>query len=774
MRRAAALLACGMVLVLASGGLASSGNPDVQLLSASITFGGETCTIDNLPEVAVHWPGCEADEATASCAPTVFPGEVIRIAPEIVCLAAESPFNVRFSWRRQDAASDCGFLVLPFDPSDSPLEIQAEMNTTGLAPGCYVVTVWADSENVVFETDELNNRLVFSVRIDAPQPNLHPNALRVSTVSPIERGETFMLHAEVLNIGLADAGPFAVHFLSAPADSDIELCGGTLIQYVKDGAVQRWVDVIGADGSAACPLSPGQNPLGPWAHLGTVHVEGLARDDARLVSISVDTDEEELFPDENETYIVQVLVDPGLCTVEVLSASDDSTGDAVSQTEQVLPGGAVHESFESDNCLATSFRLDENWKRRPELRPISLHLTPPSPIEWRSSSIAAVTVENTGGSVPTSVMQLHFYYRSKGGSDAGWRRLETYEVGRPDERVAIELDSEPGIEQGRNTVSRSVRLHFDSDPGAYELKVLVDAEDDEREQNDDNNELSIGFTIIGSELHPRGLSMASRRISQGDSVAVSVDVENTGKKDVADFTVGFFVDGARMDTFYYFADDANRLAEGESAMVTGFIDTTDLPVGEHILRVVVDPDDRIPEIDEANNEISASLNIEPPMGRKPELQVEQVAIGSDSGSSSLAPAVIQATVINRGDLAAEGVSVDLLTCVDCVSCLSGGFDQAVGDSQSYWIDRENRTKRCLCLRRLDHQQWPGICGLVPGRLPVDGPVWCRPSLGDQARRQSQRRAVDFDPILGGYAPFPAWTASGDCPSGCQRQGQRGE
>ena len=663
---------------------------DVQLCSIEVGFGEAICRIPEDPGScssqgeAVYCSACVGADAR-TCSPQILPGEEVRITPNIVATREQDSsdevlvVDVRVSWRRQDKTVECGYLAAEIDPAGEPIVVSVD--STGLAPGCYIFTVWADPEGKVSGDDESDNRLSFCVLIEDPRPNLHPTSLRTTQPSPIEQGEALLLQTEILNTGRAPAGPFTVFFVAA--SSSLPPCG--------------YVD-LGWEESETMEI------------LGSVNVSGLERDENTVLSLPIDTMSLE------GTLAIQAMIDP---IVQGIGSASD-----------VAEGNAVDESEETDNCVSTLITIAENPRRLPELHPISLTLEPESPLAWGTSTVATVTITNSGGSAPFSSMDepvdpeqafvgLSFSYRPRGDSEAQWRRLETYQVGQPTETTELRVPpSELGIEEDNNTAIRSVRLRFDQSdpnsvkPGEYELRVIVDPPGPGqmtgvvREQDETNNSLIIAFTIFGAELHPTSLE-ASGPVEQGDTIAVLADIVNTGDREEGSFTVGFYIDAARMDTFFY--SEATGLETGDVATARGFIDTSDLLVGTHTLRVIVDPENQIAEVDEANNEISMQVEIRAPLARSPELLVEAVTIGDGFGNLPMSEeGRVRATISNRGNLTAEQVpvgfflarsSVNLLNsntwpklASDLVPCLgseaTGQSDPcSVSDAAWQWIPR---------------------------------------------------------------------------------------
>ena len=596
-----------------------------------------------------------ADACASSCSdgsshaadlwPTVRVGETVfwDIAGENLGENVSEACMLRVSWRRQDKQSECGFAEVEIPPiapgrttGSAPFEpARVYLDTADLAPGCYIVTVFIDSESVVPEIREDDNRVSVCMIVEPGLPNLHPKALILRPTSPVETGETLVASVEIENNGTAAAGQFTVVLWHAAGP---EMGGSPLC--------------LTSSTVPAC----GENPD---LCLGTIRVDGLDRDRSIVVSIpfnsrSIDADIDD---EQGRTYTLQAQIVPA----------------------QVLDGSGTplfREEYDSDNSIATSITVRPNLRQLPDLRPTSLSISPQSPLAHGSETIATVGVENVGGSRTTAQVAIRLEYRERGSSKWHDFQLRCGSDGTEcNENVdTISTGTALDIEEGVSSALVQLRLRFDNvvsggaasgttgrslEPGEYELRAVVDPLGAENERDENNNVIVIGFTIQGAELHPLGLTLSSSSVVQGDDVAVSVPIENSGTKSESFVTVGFYVDGTRMDTFYYAANGTGDLGTDERFSARGYVDTTDLPVGEHVLRAVVDPDNEIPEVDDANNEVSVRFYVDGPQPRRPELVVEEAEIPRVATIGGAVSGRLSCTVANRGNLPAEGISVGL-------------------------------------------------------------------------------------------------------------------
>lgn len=365
---------------------------------------------------------------------------------------------------------------------------------------------------------------------------------------------------------------------------------------------------------------------GSWTSFGLALVPGLGRDGHLELERTLDTSALELDPQADLTsFEIEVVVDPP----------------TASQAE-----GAVAEQDDHNNEIIASLGVIPSKLDLSELHPLSITFNRDLPLEWGRNITATATVINTGGRKAEQI-EVAFYYRRLGAGE--WKEFATDTI------------SSLGIEESDNSDTASGKLDVPGlglQPGSYEVKAAIDPNKTIDEQNEANNELVAAFSVQGSELHPLSLELGAAPVHQGDTITVASQIENTGGKAAQSFTVGFFIDDLRFDTFYY--EDEEGLRENEAVKAQGTLETADLPPGEYTLRVVVDPDDHIPEPDEANNVISAPLTILPPQPRLAELHPTKLRLDPPSPVRRGRTVHVTATVWNTGNIDAGHFQVKLI------------------------------------------------------------------------------------------------------------------
>ncbi len=515
---------------------------------------------------------------------------------------------VQMACRRSDLESDCLLERKTVDIIDSSPQLGSfTVDTSGLSPGEYEITVRLDPDRVLPETDAARDRRTATLIVRTPLPDLVPIQLSVRPHSSIEASSTVVFSARIENTGAASASAFRV------------LCEIALVE-------------------------------GEWTMVGSTEVPGLERD--RQVDVS--------FP-----YTATQLGSHGLrVRVELKDPSDSERG--------------FRERDEENNTLMTSFSVVSNARRLPDLRPTFVTLSPSSPLEWQENATATVVIVNSGGAATEEGVQVAFQYRRIGAGEADWQDLKDPQRLKDDAVSACSpsnwqwavrpaaSEADPlSIETGRNTRSLSVLIDFAEHqkprvcdgqeipprilPGEYELKVIVDPLGSIPEQDKQNNELIIGFSILGSDLQAESLELSRSSVERGTDVIVQATIRNTGARTAEAFTVGFFVGARRLDTFFY---SGTGLSENETVAVQGVLRTHDLTEGTHLVRVMLDPEGQLYEGDTSNNTISAPLEILGLPTRRAELFVDRIEFSPPTPIPPDRPFSVRTAVNNSGDLAA--------------------------------------------------------------------------------------------------------------------------
>jgi len=566
-------------------------------------------------------------------------GDVFRLDVEVKADgqgALEEDPLVELSLRRQDKPEAC-ITELALVPAaeladDGSHVVSFRIDTVGLSGGDYEVVATITWDGV--EPSMLDNRKALGfVRIADPRPELHPVGLSTDPAIPLQWEETGMLHTTIANTGRLAAGPFHVVF---------ELRPNALLPL--DGVPSR-SDASG-DGAEE------QSSTCGWIRIASRLVPGLARNEETRVSAALDV-----------AAVLGTAVDAcNQLNVENLREYA-VTFDVNVRVEYPAPGAEepVGELDPSNNAISGSWKVVPSELGKPDLVPLYVTFDEDLPLNWDDAMTAMVVVANVGGRAFESEFSVRFSYRALG--DTEWESVgpDTDDDGRADDRrIAPPLP----IEVGANETAIGVTIDPQGispsgmvlEPGSYELKVEIDTRQGgsgstRLERNELNNTLIVGFSVRGTELQAEGLELPSSAIHQGDSLIVKSWIVNTGDRPAKDFAVGFYLNDARFDTFVY--SDKDGLQEDERTQVQGVLDTRDLPPAGYDLRVIVDPDDRIPEYDEGNNIVSMPILVRPPVGRLAELHVTELRLDPPSPISHGLDVTCRLSLRNVGEIDTE-------------------------------------------------------------------------------------------------------------------------
>ena len=423
------------------------------------------------------------------------------------------------------------------------------------------------------------------------RPELHPTTLILEPASPVQQGLLVNVTAKLENTGTRAASAFRIEFFLRPR-----------------------VEPEGA-GSAVS-----------WTSFALVELDGLAPEEQEVeVQGVLDTSDRALVPE------------PGVYEIRVLVDSNDQ----------------IPELDETNNELIASLRVEPSKLGQPDLRPTRLLFKPPSPVTQNETVLVSARVENTGDADAAPFEVAFSYCPLPGGRTAC-----------PGEFVEFAREALVGGLPRGASQDLAVNLAIPElglSPGRYLVKVAVDPTSPEQpagkipEQDEANNELVASLFVEGPELFPTSLSFTPALPHVGDLVEVTVTVENAGLGPARDVEVAFFLNGAP------FARPTVTINPGEEVAVSGTLNTDalGLDVGVHLLRVVVDPDNRIAERDETNNEIRTGLTLQPRVPRRAELHPKKLLI-DPSSPVEIGPdrrLNVFAEVVNTGEVEARDFEI---------------------------------------------------------------------------------------------------------------------
>jgi len=373
----------------------------------------------------------------------------------------------------------------------------------------------------------------------------------------------------------------------------------------------------------------------------------------------------------------------------------------------------IPEGDEMNNELATTLTLLPSRTGLADLQPVSIAFDPASPA---SGEIVVVSSE----------------IRNSGNRDAGPFRVTFLVDGVEFDGATLE-----GLAAGSGIAAQGALDPYalGLGPGSHAVRVRVDGDALVEEQDEANNELNTSLTLQGAELRPLSLQLDRSLVRLDERVVVSARVKNVGRGEARSVEVAFLIGGVRFALV-----NLGPLGPGDEATAVGELlpSRPDLAVvaGLHELRVTVDPNGLVPELDEANNDLGKTITVFAEVPRLAELHPESLELNLPSPVElGKADAVtICSLVVNTGKALAKGFSVEFswrakgtlrwepVPCRDLAGC--GGVDLAPG--------AEIRAEGTLPL-------FSALPGIYEVRVAVDPHTGC-----DQASCADVGRVAELD------------------------------
>lgn len=341
----------------------------------------------------------------------------------------------------------------------------------------------------------------------------------------------------------------------------------------------------------------------------------------------------------------------GSSTVEVRYPTDDRLGERIVQVV-VDPGNLISETDETDNSVRKTIRILPPPLANLVIEATNLEFTPPEPTDQDG-------------------VTLHAVVRNNGEADAHHVLVQFIDMTTG---VATPIGGEQFIELipvgGSGAISATLTLN--GEVKDRKIQVQVDSNNLIPESNERDNLASKTLPVRASPLPnlvvmAETVGFAPSAPRQGDLVTLTAVVLNNGAIDAEGIVVQFAdVTSGRAVPI----GEQQRLPvlpAGSSGMVQVQFDTSILPVapatgpGERRIRVEVDPNNFIRELDEIDNKDIATLIIAPPPA--PNLVIQAGNIGfaplmPRSGDLvSVTATILNAGVVDAGQVLVQFVDV---------------------------------------------------------------------------------------------------------------------
>ncbi len=560
----------------------------------------------------------------------------LEVGRSLVRLGESAPVSsrVRNVGRAEASSVDVAFLIDgvqfalvnvgalgPGAEASATAELLTSRPDLDLSPGAHEIRAVVDPHGMVPETDETNNVAWKSLSIlpeERKLAELHPESLELNPPSPVEVGkvDAVTVSSVVKNTGKVSAKGFAVEF-----------------GYRVMGAL-RWESMPCRDAAGCDRLD-----LDPGAE---VKVEGTFP----VATVAAGL------------YEVRVLVDPHQgCNLA-------TCGDY----------GRVEEIDETNNELVSTLVL--LVARLPDLTLDAtqpLVVAPGNTVKRGQTLRLTANLQNLGDADATAFdVEFSYAYVPLLAAQPGISAGAQGDQNQPPAYTRFATVSNRGLAVGKKATAQAILETVDLRPGTYLIRVELDPTSSDRpvgrvrERDETNNILDTPFLIQGPDLIPAGLFLDPvSPVAAGQPVTLKALVANIGVDPAGKFRVDFSwcetidPNGPAPQIVCHSVGSVSfpGMAVNNPQPAEWVLDTSALAPGEYLIRVVVDPDDEVPEQNEQNNVLIVPLVIsgQGAVGAGADLVAASVAFESlFSGQRR-----VLATVTNQGKVAAGPFTVQL-------------------------------------------------------------------------------------------------------------------
>ncbi len=316
-----------------------------------------------------------------------------------------------------------------------------------------------------------------------------------------------------------------------------------------------------------------------------------------------------------------------------------------------------------NNTLIIGFSV-----RGTELQAESLEFSP-MPITQGESVVVRATVVNTGNRKAQDFL-VGFYLNGE--------RFDTFRY-----------SDTQGLAEDQRTTVQGVLNTSDLPPGTYDLRVIIDPDNRIIEFDDEgNNTISMPIDILAPEGRKAELQIAGVRLNpsspvpQASALTATVTIRNAGEIRAGYFALSVkcapCANGCTPDSIDWSAIPEATLSgattliagleQGEAKTIPISLASSDWEKGAYWMRVFIDPENAIQEMNEFNNDMEVSFTIGEPLPTAqqggtstnlPNLVFRDVKVTPSTAVGLGDTVSINATVVNVGAQSSGGFSVTL-------------------------------------------------------------------------------------------------------------------
>jgi subtilase family serine protease len=204
------------------------------------------------------------------------------------------------------------------------------------------------------------------------------------------------------------------------------------------------------------------------------------------------------------------------------------------------------------------------------------------------------------------------------------------------------LDTE-SVEELQPGIVSTVTFTWTATGGTHTVKATADVNGALPETDETNNTATYSLTTLAADLVVQTITWSPANPSRGDSITISIVIQNQGTYESKYSNINFLIDGATRGITEIEAIDPGSSLTKTITWIT--------LSGEHIFTAIVDEANTTKESNEANNESSITFNT-----MAPDLAVKAISWTPQSPSKNDIVS-FKVTVINLGAGRAEGSSL---------------------------------------------------------------------------------------------------------------------
>lgn len=597
-------------------------------------------------------------------------------------------------------------------PAGGSAIAQTTYNTSD-KEGARKLQVLVDPHSMIPESAENDNSAIQTLNVlRAPAPNLVVQTANIG-VNPInpDEGETVTLRATILNNGEIDAHDVVVQFVDVTAKSPVPIAANQLIPLIPaggSGVAETTYDMTGKVSSTQSArkiqVVADHNNLivesneNDNSATQTVAISPLAAPNLMLQVSNIGFDPAQPNPGDQVTVYATVLnngtADATNIVVQLIDATNSSATTPIGQPQTIesIPAGGsgvvqlvydttnksgdrkiqavvdpnnfIRETKETDNTVTKSLTLVPQSAPNLVMSSSNLIFAPPTPHDGEATLLRALVI-NDGNALASNVVVQFLDVTDS---------AQSFTIGQPQVIDSIAVGGSGIAQVSYNTSG----LTAGATAGVRKIKVVVDPNNFIVEAKETDNQVS-SKTLTIDPAAGVNLTMVAGNIGfnptqpvEGDRIAIHAVVFNHGASDANDVVVQFVDVTAGGNTPIGGPQIIDSIPAGSSGVAQVLLDSEGRS-GERRIEVVIDPNNFIPETNEADNSAAAALPIAAPPA--PNLMVLAGNIKFTPPDPAQGnPVSITVTLLNGGTETATDVVVQLLD-------ITGGGARPIGPEQ---------------------------------------------------------------------------------------------